>query len=576
MDFKTLLDQIATLFQNFTLRQRIVALVSILLVVGFIVFLLLFRAKDSMVGSGYSILFDKTNAGDSALIIQQLEKDGVPYKVINEGTIAVPSSMVYKQRISIAALGIPKDSKVGFEIFDKNEFGATDFEQKIKYLRALEGELARTIESLQPIDNASVHIAIPKDTVFAEHKNPTTASIVLNMYRGMKLSMKQITGIKNLVSASITNLLSADVSIVDQDGIPLGDEDSGAFEGELVKSQMKYKKDYERDIEDKIINVLAPVIGGVDKVVAKVTIDFDFARVDSMSEVYDPNSVPRSEQTVEEKKEGSSPEDVGGVPGAVSNIGPVQGLESNKIKEKYEKSSSTINYEISKKVTNTKGEFATIRRLSAAVVVDGNYDFGKDADGVETNKLEYIALSDAQMTAINEIVKQTVGFNVNRGDEVTVSNFEFKPLSRDGTKAPTQNLIDKFTYYSAPLIPIFKYLIAGLLLFFFYKKVIEPFSQKMIEHNVEDFSADDIKLEEDDEDSAEDTLEKFKKARKKVEDQLGLGDDFNEDELKYDVLLEKLKSLSDDKSEEIAGLLQTMIRNESDYDLHSKSTEGGT
>lgn len=576
MDFKTLLDQIATLFQNFTLRQRIVALVSILLVVGFIVFLLLFRAKDSMVGSGYSILFDKTNAGDSALIIQQLEKDGVPYKVINEGTIAVPSSMVYKQRISIAALGIPKDSKVGFEIFDKNEFGATDFEQKIKYLRALEGELARTIESLQPIDNASVHIAIPKDTVFAEHKNPTTASIVLNMYRGMKLSMKQITGIKNLVSASITNLLSADVSIVDQDGIPLGDEDSGAFEGELVKSQMKYKKDYERDIEDKIINVLAPVIGGVDKVVAKVTIDFDFARVDSMSEVYDPNSVPRSEQTVEEKKEGSSPEDVGGVPGAVSNIGPVQGLESNKIKEKYEKSSSTINYEISKKVTNTKGEFATIRRLSAAVVVDGNYDFGKDADGVETNKLEYIALSDAQMTAINEIVKQTVGFNVNRGDEVTVSNFEFKPLSRDGTKAPTQNLIDKFTYYSAPLIPIFKYLIAGLLLFFFYKKVIEPFSQKMIEHNVEDFSADDIKLEEDDEDSAEDTLEKFKKARKKVEDQLGLGDDFNEEELKYDVLLEKLKSLSDDKSEEIAGLLQTMIRNESDYDFHSKSTEGGT
>ena len=574
MDFKTLLGQIATLFQNFSLRQRIVALVSILLVVGFIVFLLLFRAKDSMIGSGYSILFDKTNAGDSALIIQQLEKDGIPYKVVNEGTIAVPSSMVYKQRISIAALGIPKDSKVGFEIFDKNEFGATDFEQKIKYLRALEGELSRTIEGLQPIDNASVHIAIPKDTVFAEHKNPTTASIVLNMNRGMKLSIKQITGIKNLVSASITNLLPADVSIVDQDGIPLGDEDSGAFEGELVKSQMKYKKDYERDIEDKIINVLAPVIGGVDKVVAKVTIDFDFARVDSTSEVYDPNSVPRSEQTVEEKKEGSSPEDVGGVPGAVSNIGPVQGLQSNKIKEKYEKSSSTINYEISKKVTNIKGEFATIRRLSTAVVVDGNYNFGKDADGVETNKLEYIALSDAQMAAINEIVKQTVGFNVNRGDEVTVSNFEFKPLSRDGTKAITQNLIDQFTYYGSPLIPILKYLIAGFLLFFFYKRVIEPFSQKMIEQNEEDFSAADIKLEEDDEDSAEDTLEKFKKARKKVEDQLGMGKDFNEEELKYDVLIEKLRSLSDEKSEEIAGLLQSMIRNESEYNFHSKSTDG--
>lgn len=575
MDFKTLLDQIATLFQNFTLKQRIVALVSILLVVGFIVFLLLFRAKDSMVGSGYSILFEKTNPGDSALIIQQLEKDGVPYKVVNEGTIAVPSNMVYKQRISIAALGIPKDSKVGFEIFDKNEFGATDFEQKIKYLRALEGELARTIEGLQPIENASVHIAIPKDTVFAEKKSPTTASIVLNINRGMNLSLKQISGIKNLVSASITNLLPTDVSIVDQDGIPLGDEDGGAFEGELVKSQMKYKKDFERDIEDKIINVLAPVIGGVDKVVAKVTIDFDFARVDSMSEVYDPNSVPRSEQTVEEKKEGSTPEDVGGVPGAVSNIGPVQGLEGNDKKEKYEKSSSTINYEISKKVTNTKGEFATIKRLSTAVVVDGNYDFAKDTEGASTGNLEYVALSDTQLASINAIVKQTVGFNETRGDEVTVSNFEFKPLQRDGTKAPTQNIIDKITYYSAPLIPIVKYLIAGFLLFFFYKKVIEPFSKKMVEHSVEDFNADDIKIEDDDEDSAEDTLEKFKKARKKVEDQLGLGEDFNEEELKYDVLLEKLKSLSDDKSEEIAGLLQTMIRNESDYDFHSKSTDGG-
>jgi len=575
MDFKTLLDQIATLFQNFTLRQRIVALVSILLVVGFIVFLLLFRAKDSMVGSGYTVLFDKTNAGDSALIIQQLEKDGVPYKVVNEGTIAVPSNMVYKQRIAIAALGIPKDSKVGFEIFDKNEFGATDFEQKIKYLRALEGELARTIEGLMPIDNASVHVAIPKETVFAEKKSPTTASIVLTIKRGKKLSLKQITGIKNLVSSSITNLLAEDVSIVDQNGVSLGDEDSAAYEGELVKSQITYKKEFERDVEDKIINVLAPIIGGVDKVVAKVTIDFDFAREDTISEVYDPNSVPRSEQSVEEKRDGSTPKDVGGVPGAVSNIGPVQGLESSNATEKYEKSSSTINYEISKKVTNVKGEFATIKRLSTAVVVDGNYKYAQNEDGTESGKLEYIPLTEAQMVSINNIVKQTVGFDVNRGDEVTVSNFEFKPLQKDGTQAPTQDMLDKLTYYSAPLIPVFKYLIAAILLFVFYKKVIEPFSKKMVEHSVEEYSAEDVRLDEDeDEDSAEDTLEKFKKARKKVEDQLGIGEDFNEEELKYDVLLEKLKKLADDKSEEIAGLLQTMIMNEGDYDFHSKAPGG--
>jgi len=574
MDLKTLLNQIATLFQNFTLKQRIVALVSILLVVGFIVFLLLFRAKDSMVGSGYSILFDKTSAGDSALIIQQLEKDGVPYKVVNEGTIAVPSDMVYKQRIAIAALGIPKDSKVGFEIFNKSEFGATDFEQKIKYLRALEGELARTIEALTPIENASVHIAIPKDTVFAEKKSATTASVVLSINRGQKLSLKQITGIKNLVSASITDLDSSNVSIVDQNGISLGDKDSASYEGELVKSQIKYKKEYERDIEDKIINVLAPIVGGIDKVVAKVTIDFDFARENTVSEVYDPNSVPRSEQSVEEKRDGSTAKDVGGVPGAVSNIGPVQGLDKNKVTQKYTKSSSTTNYEISKKVTKIKGEFATIKRLTTAVVVDGNYEYTKNSDGTSGSQLEYVALSPNQIASINDIVKQTVGFNKDRGDEVTVSNFEFKPLQKDGTKAPTQDIIDKIGYYSAPLIPIVKYLIAIILLFVFYKKVIEPFSRKMIEHTQEEYNPEDIKLEEDDEDSAEDTLEKFKKARKKVEEQLGIGEEFNEDEMKYDVLLEKLKSLSDAKSEEIAGLLQSMIKNEGEYDFRSSTSKG--
>lgn len=572
MDFKA---QTTTLFQSLTLKQKIVILVSILLVVSFVVFLILFKPKDSMVGSGYSVLFERTSPSDSALIIQQLEQGGIPYKIINEGTIAVPSSMVYQQRISIAALGIPKDSRVGFEIFDQSEFGATDFEQKIKYIRALEGELSRTIEGLQPIDTASVHIAIPKETVFAQHKIPATASVALSIGRGMNLSQKQITGIRNLVAASIVGLLPEDVSIVDQNSIPLGDEDGVAFKGELVESQVRYKKKFERDLENKIINVLAPVIGGIDKVVAKVTIDFDFDRVDSVSEVYDPDSVPRSEQTVEEKREGIAPRQVGGVPGAVSNIGPVQGLEDDTTRERHEKSSSTINYEISKKITNIEGEFATIRRVSAAVVVDGNYELVRDEEGASTGELEFVLLSEDKISSIDDIVRQVVGFDAARGDKVTVKNFEFRPLQKDDIKAPTQNLVDQITYYSAPLIPILKYLLAGLLLFIFYKKVIEPFSRKMVEHESEEFSTRDMEAQEDDdEDSAEDTLEKFKKARKKVEDQLGIGGDFNEDELKYDVLLEKLKTLCDDKGEEISGFLQTMIRNESDFSFNPKTAGG--
>ena len=524
--------------------------------------------------NGYSVLFENTTAGDSALIIQQLEKEKVPYKILNEGTIAVPSEVVHKQRISIAALGIPKNSKVGFEIFDKTEFGATDFEQKIKYIRALEGELARTIESLGPISNASVHIAIPKETVFAQKQASPTASIVLNIRPNMNLSVKQIVGIKNLVASSVANLTAENVSVVNQDGEPLGDEQSNIFQGELVKSQIRYKKEFEHNVEQKIIHVLAPVIGGVDKVNAKVTIDFDFSQQNSVSEVYDPNSVPRSEQTIEEKREGKEPQDVGGVPGAISNIGPVQGLESNKKGETYQKSSTTTNYEISKKVVNSKDEFAKIKRLTAAVVVDGTYKYGVDSDGKKKSELEYFPLTKEQMDSIRDVVKQTVGYNQTRGDEVTVSNFEFKPLSSDGTKIPTKDFMDKVSTYAGPIIPLIKYLFVAILLFIFYKKIIIPFSQKMVETKLDDFEDQMEMTDEADDDGAEDTLEKFKQARKKVEEQLGIGQDFNEEALKYDVLLEKLKHTAEQRSEEFASLLQSMIRNEGDYEKNSSKDIG--
>jgi flagellar M-ring protein FliF len=316
--------------------------------------------------------------------------------------------------------------------------------------------------------------------------------------------------------------------------------------------------------------VLAPVIGGVDKVNAKVAIDFDFSQQDFVSETYDPNSVPRSEQSVEEKREGKEPQDVGGVPGSVSNIGPVQGLESAKKSETYQKSSTTTNYEISKKVVNSKDEFAKVKRLTVAVVVDGSYKYGVDKDGKKKSELEYTPLTKEEVDSIRDVVKQTVGFNPGRGDEVTVSNLEFKPLQGDGKAAPTRDFMEKISNYISPLIPLFKYLVVAGLLFVFYKKIIIPFSQKMVEHKLEEYE-EEIEDSAPDEDGAEDTLEKFKQARKKVEDQLGIGKDFNEEALKYDVLLEKLKNIAEQKSEEFAALLQNMIRNEGDYDAKNNA-----
>ena len=564
MDFKALLHQISQIYQKLSLKQKIVAGSSIVLVVAFLVFLTLYKSKSDSF-AGYSVLFENISPSDSALIVDQLNKDGIKYKLANEGTILVPTSDVYKERIAVATLGIPKESKIGFEIFDKQEFGATDAEQRVKFQRALEGELARTIESLSSIQKATVRIAIPKESVFTERQALPTASIVVELKPGVSLNAKQIFGIKNLVAASVTNLSTENVKIVNQDGVALGDED-GEFDSDAIAQQIRYKREFENNYEQKIVNVLAPIVGGADKVVAKVNIDFDFDKKDTKSEVYDPNNVVRSESNIEEKRQGSAPNEVGGVPGAVSNIGPVQGLDDSTLKEQYNKSSQQTNYEISKKVTNVKGQFASINRVSAAVVIDGIYKSKKDSDGKPTGEFEFAPLTKEQRESITNLIKQSIGYNQNRGDEVSLDNFEFKT----GKDVSTGEKMDGFmNNYVMPFLPLLKYIFAALLLYIFYKKVIVPFMQKMLEETKEEEEQAQDDLEEIEVD-AEDTLEKFKAARKKVEEQLGLSGEFNEDELKYDVLLEKMKIVVTERSEEISNLLQDMVKNDSDFNMRKE------
>ncbi len=564
MDFKALLHQISQIYQKLSLKQKIVAGSSIVLVVAFLVFLTLYKSKSDSF-AGYSVLFENISPSDSALIVDQLNKDGIKYKLANEGTILVPTSDVYKERIAVATLGIPKESKIGFEIFDKQEFGATDAEQRVKFQRALEGELARTIESLSSIQKATVRIAIPKESVFTERQALPTASIVVELKPGVSLNAKQIFGIKNLVAASVTNLSTENVKIVNQDGVALGDED-GEFDSDAIAQQIRYKREFENNYEQKIVNVLAPIVGGADKVVAKVNIDFDFDKKDTKSEVYDPNNVVRSESNIEEKRQGSAPNEVGGVPGAVSNIGPVQGLDDSTLKEQYNKSSQQTNYEISKKVTNVKGQFASINRVSAAVVIDGIYKSKKDKDGKPTGELEFNPLTKEQRESITNLIKQSIGYNQNRGDEVSLDNFEFKTHKDVSASEKMDSFMNS---YVVPFLPIFKYLFAALLLYIFYKKVIVPFMQKMLEETKEE--EEQVQNEfEDIETDAEDTLEKFKAARKKVEEQLGLGGEFNEDELKYDVLLEKMRTVISERSEEIAALLQDMVKNDNDFNMRKE------
>ncbi|MBD3823561.1 MAG: flagellar M-ring protein FliF, partial [Epsilonproteobacteria bacterium] len=408
MDFKALFTQLAVLYAKLTKQQKAIIAVAVVGIVAFLIFMVVFTAKSDK-DSRYEALFDSLSSEDAAKVIEQLEKENIPYQLSGNNVIKVPKEVVYKERIAIASMGIPKNRGVGFELFDTQEFGATKFDQSIKYLRALEGELARTINALAPIESASVSLALPKESLFVQKQSDPTASVMVTLVEGRSLSPKQIRGIKNLVSAAVPNLTPANVMLVSSDGETLGDEEEMAQMSELSLVQQKYKTKEEIKQRKKIIEVISPFVGGDDKVVAQVSIDFDFSIESSTSEKYDPENVVRSEQVTEEKREGGSPKEVGGVPGTVSNIGPVEGLKSDQISEKYEKNTGTTNYEVGKTVSTTKSQFARIKRITAAVLVDGKYKNKLDESGAATDEMEYVPLDPADVEALASLVSRSIG-----------------------------------------------------------------------------------------------------------------------------------------------------------------------
>ncbi len=567
MDLKVLLQRIVDFFIKLNKKQKIALIAAGVLITALLVFLLLypFKEKDYAQG-GYGVLFERLDSSDNALILQHLQQNQIPYKILKDDTILIPKDKVYEERITLASQGIPKTSKVGFEIFDTKDFGATDFDQNIKLIRAIEGELSRTIESLNPILKANVHIAIPKDSVFVAKEVPPSASVMLKLKPDMKLSPTQILGIKNLIAAAVPKLTTENVKIVNENGESIGEGDILENSKELALEQLRYKQNFENILENKIVNILAPIVGGKNKVVARVNAEFDFSQKKSTKETFDPNNVVRSEQNLEEKKEGAPKKQVGGVPGVVSNIGPVQGLKDNKEPEKYEKSQNTTNYEVGKTISEIKGEFGTLVRLNAAVVVDGKYKIVLK-DGANT--LEYEPLSDESLKKINALVKQAIGYNQNRGDDVAVSNFEFNPMAPMLDNATlSEKIMHKTQKVLGSFTPLIKYILVFIVLFIFYKKVIVPFSERMLEVVPDEDKEVKSMFEEMDEE--EDELNKLGDLRKKVEDQLGLNTTFSEEEVRYEIVLEKIRGTLKERPDEIAMLFKLLIKDE----ISSDSTKG--
>lgn len=543
-EFKNMIHQIGLLYQKLSKRQRLVIAVSIVVVIAFLVFLALYKSSSSAgANSGYAVLVQDIGVGDSAAIVAKLEQNGIPYQLENERTILVPQEHLYQQRMMIASEGLIKDRGTGFELFDNQQFGATSKEMDVKFQRAIEGELARTISALEPVEKAVVHIAFPKESVFTERQVPPTASVTVTLKS--KLVRKQIDGIKNIVAAAVPRLTLDNVHIIDQKGTPLDLQEN--YENELLKEIENFRKARVAELEDKIFKALEPygeVRGGVN-------IEVNSTRMESLIELYDPNTVIRSEQSLKEESQGRKAPVIQGVPGAVSNIGPVEGLDGPNGLEWSKKEQITTNNEVSKTTTNIKNQIATIGKVSVGILIPKKYtDSVNERDEIQRT---FTDRTQAEIASIEKTVRDIIAFNPARGDSVSVREYE-KQLKLE-SKALT--LYDK---YINPLLPSIKYIIAAILLFVFYKKVIQPFMQKMltdIAEGEEEFKPEEVSVEE-----AEDALEKFNKARKRVEEGLGLTDTIDEDSLQYDILIEKLRALVNEKTEEVASVLQSLVESD--------------
>lgn len=556
MDTGFMIAKLGEIYADLEKKQKIVVWVSFVFLIGFLTFLIVFPSASS--NKNTKVLYSSLKADEAAAIVEQLKVDGIKYNIRDDNTIEVPADVVYETRIKTANL--IKSSQVGFELFDKQEFGATDFEQNVKYWRALEGELARTIESLNVVKSAKVHLSIPEKSLFVEDKIPPKASITVDIAGVGQLSRKQIEGIKNIVAASVPNLNIKDVSIVNSFGESLGSAEGFNARTELAKLQTNYTRREEAYLEQKIIAVLSPILGGSDRLVAKVTMEFDFSQQDTTREEFSPEGSIRSQVLYEKEKEGRDKAQVGGVPGVVSNIGPVQGLKDEGAgKDEEKESQSTTNYEISKVISNIKNGFAKVVRITAAVTVDGRYEVNET-----TGEVVYVPRSIQELNEMEKLVNNVIGKKEQRGDNVTVNNLEFAGNDSKYRKTGKLEQISKeLAFFYSLFGPGLKYALVFLLLFVIYRMMIMKFAKQMVKVETEDDSEEEFtSILEEEEDEHNDLAEKAKIMRKKVEDQFGDYDELDQNKIKYDVLLEKMRRNFAENPEEIANIFESLVYEE--------------
>ena len=437
----------------------------------------------------YRVLYANVSDRDGGAIIGALEQMKVPYKFTEGGgAILIPGNQVHEVRLRLASQGLPKGGLVGFEVMENQKLGSSQFLEQVNYQRATEGELARSIQSLAAVENARVHLAISKPSVFVRDQQKTSASVLLNLHPGRLLEPAQASAIVHLVSSSIPGLGVKDVTVVDQNGNLLSSQDSATLNAKLdVKldaGQLKYVQELEQNYVKRIEAILSPITG-ISNVRAQVTADVDFARTERAEEIYRPNrrdsdaAAIRSQQSTETSSSG--PQGSSGVPGALSNQPPepatapitaAAGEDGTPAAPANIHKESTINYEVDKTIQHIQQPLGGIKRLSVAVVV--NYRKETDSEG----KIEQKPLIAEEIAKINDLVKEAMGYSKERGDTLNVVN---SPFSEPEVEAIPDVPIWKDPVSWEWAKEIGKHLLIAALVLYLLLGLLRPFLRKLME-----------------------------------------------------------------------------------------------
>ena len=495
---ESLTDRVRFALTRLSNQQKILLMIAVAAIVA-----LLVAGNTWLKQADYRVLFSNISERDGGAIIAALDQMNVPYQFNDTGgAILIPGSKVHEVRLRLATQGLPKGGGVGFELMENQKFGISQFAEQVNYQRGLEGELSRTIQSIGAVQTARVHLAIPKPTVFVREELKPSASVLLNLYPGRSLDPSQIAGIQNLVASSVPNLSVSGVTLIDQTGAMLSQLKSPLMDAGLDPTQIKYVREIEASAIKRVEDILIPIVGQGNARV-QVAADIDFSQTEQTAETHQPNTTPpdiaiRSQQTSESASATPSAQ---GVPGALTNQPPVpatapltsppvpgagtptatpgqplpgqlnaagvQGPINSIAQPINTRKDSTINYEVDKTIRHTKQSVGSIKRLSAAVVINHR----KDAKGLVK------PLSDTELKQINELVKESLGYNKDRGDSVSVANAPFSPSDQADSDIPLWK--DPEILYM--LKSLIKYGGIAAIVAYLLFKVVLPLTKTMME-----------------------------------------------------------------------------------------------